>query len=192
MEDLHVKLKKKEGKFILSGLPKQLHAAEKHIMSLLNIEESTQNKNRAAPFSDLSRQESTRVSEKKYNSRQKNHLSSEGQAKAKAEEDDKDMCPICMERINNKEVLRKCNHAFCKSCIDMAMSYKQACPVCNTVYGLVEGDQPEGTMSVRMMHSSLPGYPSCGTIEITYSMRGGVQTVSIFKDSQKLFLPQQN
>ncbi|KAK2532666.1 E3 ubiquitin-protein ligase DTX3L [Columba livia] len=175
LEDVHVKLKKKEGKFILSGLPKQLHAAEKHIMSLLNIEESTQNKNKAAPFSDLSHQESTRVSEKKYNSRQKNHLSSEGQAKAKAE-DDKDMCPICMDRINNKEVLRKCNHAFCKSCIDMAMSYKQACPVCNTVYGLVEGDQPEGTMSVRTMPSSLPGYPSCDTIEITYSMRGGVQT----------------
>ncbi|OPJ79794.1 E3 ubiquitin-protein ligase DTX3L [Patagioenas fasciata] len=176
LEDLHVKLKKKEDKLILSGLPKQLHAAEKHIMSRLNIEESTQTKNRAAPFSDLSHQESTRVPEKKYNTRQKNHLSSEGQAKAKAEEDDKDMCPICMERINNKEVLRKCNHAFCKSCIDLAMRYKQACPVCNTIYGLMEGDQPEGTMSVRTMLSSLPGYPSCGTIEITYSMRGGIQT----------------
>ncbi|XP_065494423.1 E3 ubiquitin-protein ligase DTX3L [Caloenas nicobarica] len=175
LEDLHVKLKKKEDKFILSGLPKQLHAAEKHIMNLLNIEELTQTKNRAAPFSDLSHQESTGVSEKKYNSRQKKNLSSEGQAKAKAEED-KDVCPICMDRIDNKEVLRKCNHAFCKNCIDQAMSYKQACPICNTVYGLVEGDQPEGTMSTRMMPSSLPGYPSCGTIEITYSMRGGIQT----------------
>ncbi|NWQ75386.1 DTX3L ligase, partial [Columbina picui] len=176
LEDLHVKLKKKEDKFILSGLPKQLHAAEKHIMNFLNIEESPQTKNRAALFSDLSHQESTGVSEKKYSSRQKKNLSSEGQAKAKAEEEDKDVCPICMERIHNKEVLRKCNHAFCKSCIDLAMSYKQACPVCNTVYGLVEGNQPEGTMSTRTMHSSLPGYPSCGTIEITYSMRGGIQT----------------
>uniref|UniRef100_A0A8C0HII2 E3 ubiquitin-protein ligase n=1 Tax=Buteo japonicus TaxID=224669 RepID=A0A8C0HII2_9AVES len=92
------------------------------------------------------------------------------------EEEDKDVCPICMERINNKEILRKCNHAFCKSCIDQAMTYKQTCPVCNTVYGLMKGDQPEGTMSTRTVSSSLPGYPKCGTIEITYSMYGGIQT----------------
>ncbi|NXN45152.1 DTX3L ligase, partial [Rhinoptilus africanus] len=176
LEDLHVKLKKKEDKLILSGLPRHLYAAEKHIANLLNIEDSTQTKNRTPLSSDLSYREATEASEKKYNGRQKNSLSSEGQSKAKTEEDDKDVCPICMETIKNKEILRKCNHTFCKSCIDQAMTYKQACPVCNTVYGLMEGNQPEGTMSVRTMSSSLPGYPNCGTIEITYSMRGGIQT----------------
>ncbi|KGL95140.1 E3 ubiquitin-protein ligase DTX3L, partial [Charadrius vociferus] len=176
LEDLHVKLKKKEDKFILSGLPNHLYAAEEHIMNLLKIEDSTQTKNRTPLSSDLSYQEATGASEKKYNGRQKNNLSSEVQSKAKTEEDDKDACPICMERIKNKEILSKCNHAFCKSCIDQAMTYKQACPVCNTVYGLMEGDQPEGTMSTRTMSSALPGYPSCGTIEITYNMRGGIQT----------------
>ncbi|NXN49805.1 DTX3L ligase, partial [Rynchops niger] len=176
LEDLHVKLKKEEDKLILRGLPKHLYAAEKHIVNLLNIEDSTQTKNRTPLSFDLSYQEVTGASEKKYNVRQKNNLPSERQSKAKTEEEDKDVCPICMETIKNKEILRKCNHAFCKSCIDQAMTYKQACPVCNTVYGLMEGNQPEGTMSVRTMSSSLSGYPNCGTIEITYSMRAGIQT----------------
>ncbi|XP_069636997.1 E3 ubiquitin-protein ligase DTX3L [Haliaeetus albicilla] len=175
LEDLHVKLTKKEDKFILSGLPKYLYAAEKHIMNLIT-EDSTQTKNWTPLSSDLSYQEATGPSVKKDNSRQKNDLSSKKQSKAKTEEEEKDVCPICMERINNKEILRKCNHAFCKSCIDQAMTYKQTCPVCNTVYGLMKGDQPEGTMSTRTVSSSLPGYPKCGTIEITYSMYGGIQT----------------
>ncbi|XP_009990825.1 PREDICTED: E3 ubiquitin-protein ligase DTX3L, partial [Tauraco erythrolophus] len=175
-EDLHVKLKKEEDKFILSGLPDNLDAAEKHIMNLLNVEHSTRTKNRALLSSNLSYPEATGASEKKYNGRRKNNLSPKGQVKAKTEEEDEDVCPICMDTVNNKEILRKCNHAFCKSCIDQAMSYKQMCPVCNTVYGVVEGDQPEGTMSTAMMSSSLPGFPRCGTIEITYRMQSGIQT----------------
>ncbi|NWU62752.1 DTX3L ligase, partial [Pterocles burchelli] len=176
LEDLHVKLQKKEDKFILSGLPNQLYAAEKYIMNLLNTEDSTQTKNRTPLSSDLSYQESTGASPKKYSGRQKNNLYSEGQPQAKTEEEDKDVCPICMETISNKEILRKCNHAFCKSCIDQAMTYRQTCPVCNTVYGVMKGDQPEGTMSTRVMAFSLPGYPGCDTIEITYDMHSGIQT----------------
>ncbi|NXK23303.1 DTX3L ligase, partial [Arenaria interpres] len=177
LEDLHVKLtKKKEDKLILSGLPKHLYAAEKHIVNLLNIEDSTQTKSWTQLSSDLSYQEATGASEKKYNSGQNNSLSSEGQSKAKAEEDNKDACPICMETIKNKEILTKCKHAFCKSCIKQAMTYKQVCPVCNTVYGVVEGNQPEGRMSYVKLSSPLPGYPGCGTIEIRYNMHGGIQT----------------
>uniref|UniRef100_A0A8D0KX27 E3 ubiquitin-protein ligase n=1 Tax=Strix occidentalis caurina TaxID=311401 RepID=A0A8D0KX27_STROC len=117
-------------------------------------------------------------SEKKYNVRQKNNLSSEGQAKAKTEQDDEDVCPICMERINNKEILKRCSHAFCKSCIDQAMTYKPSCPVCGMIYGLMKGDQPEGTMSSITLPSCLPGYPTCGTIMITYNMYSGIQTKS--------------
>ncbi|NWX39257.1 DTX3L ligase, partial [Steatornis caripensis] len=176
LEDLHVKLKKKEDKLILSGLPNHLYAAEKHLVNLLNIEDSTQTKTRTPLSSDLSYQGATEASEKKYNGRQKNNLSSKGQSKAKTEQEDEDTCPICMEKINDKEILKKCNHAFCKSCINQAMTYKQSCPVCNTVYGLMKGDQPEGTMSSRKMPSPLPGYPHCGTIEITYNMCQGIQT----------------
>ncbi|KFV45131.1 E3 ubiquitin-protein ligase DTX3L, partial [Gavia stellata] len=176
LEELRVKLKKKEDKLILNGLPNHLYAAEKHIMNFLNTEDSTQTKNRTPLSSDLSYQETTGASETEYNVRQKNNLSSEAQSKAKTEEDNKDVCPICMERINNKEILRKCNHAFCKSCIDQAMTYKQTCPVCNTVYGVMKGDQPDGRMSTRVVPLSLPGYSSCGTIEIIYSMNSGIQT----------------
>ncbi|NWX20439.1 DTX3L ligase, partial [Aegotheles bennettii] len=176
LENRYVKLEKKEDKFFLSGLPNHLDAAEKHIKNLLNIKGSTQTENRTPLFPDLSDQEATGASEKKYNGRQKNNLSSEVHSKEKTDEEDQEVCPICMDTIDNKERLSKCNHAFCKSCIDQAMAYKQSCPICNTVYGVMKGDQPEGTMSTRTMSISLPGYPTCGTIEITYNMQGGIQT----------------
>ncbi|NXS06719.1 DTX3L ligase, partial [Neodrepanis coruscans] len=175
LEDLHVKLQKNEDKLILTGLPDHLHAAEKHIMNLLNTEDSTQTKNKSPLYSDLSSQEATEALKKKYSVREKNNLTG-GQAKAKTEEKDNDECPICMERITDKEILRKCKHAFCKICIDQAMAYKKVCPICNTVYGVVKGDQPEGTMLITKCSLSLPGYPSCGTIVITYAMKGGIQT----------------
>ncbi|NXM57071.1 DTX3L ligase, partial [Illadopsis cleaveri] len=176
MEIFHVILKKKEDKLIISGLPDHLYAAEKFLKARLNTEDSTQTKNRAPLFSDLSSQEATGAS-KKSSVGQKNNLSSEGQTQAKTEENE-DECPICRDRIKNKETLEKCKHAFCKTCIDKAMTYKQACPVCNTVCGVLIGNQPEGTMSTKTIRSSLPGYPSCGTIQIDYYMNGGIQTSS--------------
>lgn len=144
--------------------------------SLLNIE-GTQTRNRAPLPSDLSSQEAT-GSSKKSSVKQKNNLSSEGQTQAKTEEKEDDECPICKDTIENKEILEKCKHAFCKTCIDRAMAFKQACPVCNTVCGVLTGNQPEGTMSSRKINLSLPGYPNCGTIEIVYNMNGGIQTSS--------------
>ncbi|NWV76415.1 DTX3L ligase, partial [Dasyornis broadbenti] len=177
-EDLHVKLKKNEDKLIISGLPDHLYAAEKHMMDLLNSEDSTQTKHKRPLPSDLSSQEATGASKKKSNVKQKSNLSSEGQTQAKTEEKEEDECPICRDRIKNKETLEKCKHAFCKSCIDKAMAYKQACPVCNTVCGVLRGNQPEGKMSVTTMSFSLPGYPNCSTIQIDYFMKGGIQTSS--------------
>ncbi|XP_071602661.1 E3 ubiquitin-protein ligase DTX3L isoform X2 [Heliangelus exortis] len=174
LEGLHVKLKKQEDKLILTGLPNHLCAAEKHIMEFLDIEDSTQTQNRTSLSSDLRRQE--RKAEKKYNDRQKNHLSSEGQSQANTDEEGKDKCPICMERIKNKEKMKKCNHEFCKACITQALAYRPNCPICKTIHGPMEGNQPEGTMSVSTLSSSLPGYPNCGTILITYVMKGGIQT----------------
>ncbi|NXK31697.1 DTX3L ligase, partial [Piprites chloris] len=176
LEDLPVKLKKKEDKFILCGLLDHLYAAEKHIRKHLKIEDSTQTTDKAPLSSDLSSQEATGALKKKPSVRQKNNLTFAGQTEAKTEEKDNDECPICMDRIKNKKTLEKCKHAFCKSCIDQAMAIKQVCPVCNTVYGVMKGDQPEGTMSTRKLMFPLPGYESCGTIEINYNMNGGVQT----------------
>ncbi|KFP76654.1 PREDICTED: E3 ubiquitin-protein ligase DTX3L, partial [Apaloderma vittatum] len=173
LEDLHVKLRKKEDKYILNGLPDYISAAEKHIKNLLITEDSTQIKNRTPLSSDLAYQETTGAPEKKYDGRQKNNLSFESQAKATTEED---VCPICMETIKNKEILEKCKHAFCKSCIKQAMTYKRVCPICNVVYGPMKGNQPEGTMTTKWIRASLEGYPDCGTIEITYNMKGGIQT----------------
>ncbi|NXB09079.1 DTX3L ligase, partial [Cnemophilus loriae] len=177
-EDLHVKLRKNEDKLIISGLPDHLYAAEKYMKALLNTEDSTQTKNRAPLSSDLSSQEATGASKKKANVRQKNNFSSEGQTQANTEEKEEDECPICRDRIENKETLEKCKHAFCKMCIDTAMTYKQACPVCNTVCGVLTGNQPEGTMSAQTISFSLPGYPNCDTIQIDYTMNGGIQTSS--------------
>ncbi|NXP65863.1 DTX3L ligase, partial [Chloropsis cyanopogon] len=175
-EDLNVKFKKNEDELILRGLPDHLYAAEKRIKSLLNIE-GTQTRNWAGLSSDLSFQEATGAS-KKSSVRQKNNLSSGGQTQAKTEEKEDDECPICRDTIQNKEILEKCKHAFCKICIDKAMTYKQACPVCNTVCGVLTGNQPEGTMSSKTISVSLPGYPNCGTIQINYIMCGGIQTSS--------------
>ncbi|NWW31622.1 DTX3L ligase, partial [Panurus biarmicus] len=177
MEDFNVKLKKNEDKLIISSLPGHLYASKKHMKALLNIEDSTQTKNRSPLFSDLSSQEATGAS-KKSSVRQKNNLSSEGQTQAKTEENQEDECPICRDIIKNKKTLEKCKHAFCKICIDRAMTYKQACPVCNTVCGVLTGNQPEGTMSTKTISFSLPGYPNCDTIQIDYVMNGGIQTSS--------------
>ncbi|NWW64365.1 DTX3L ligase, partial [Ifrita kowaldi] len=176
-EDLNVKLKKNEDKLIVSGLPDHIYAAEKHMMDLLNIEDSTQTKNKAPLSFDLSSQEATGASKKKSNVMQKNNFSSEGQTWAKTEEEE-EMCVICRDRIKNKETLEKCKHAFCKSCIDLAMAHKQACPVCNTVCGVLRGNQPEGEMLAKTIPCSLPGYPNCDTIQIDYIMEGGIQTSS--------------
>ncbi|NXC45751.1 DTX3L ligase, partial [Penelope pileata] len=175
LESLHVKLKKKDDKLILCGLPRHLHAAEERIMSLLNVEDFAETRSKIPLSSDHSSQEAPGVSEREYGGRQKSSFSSKEQPEAKTE-DTSDTCPICMERFNNKETLPKCKHAFCKSCIQKAMTYKQACPVCNTVYGLMQGDQPDGAMRFQVFPSSLPGYPHCGTIEITYVMQSGIQT----------------
>ncbi|RLW04694.1 hypothetical protein DV515_00005654 [Chloebia gouldiae] len=175
-EDLNVELKKNEDKLIIRGLPDHLYAAEENIKSLLNTE-GIQIRNRAPLSFDLSSQEATGAF-KKSSVRQKNNLSSEGQTQAKTEEKEDDECPICRDTIENKEILERCKHAFCKICIDRAMTYKQACPVCNTVCGVLTGNQPEGTMSDTTIDMSLPGYPNCGTIVIEYNMKGGIQTSS--------------
>ncbi|XP_075966460.1 uncharacterized protein dtx3lb.2 [Anarhichas minor] len=85
-------------------------------------------------------------------------------------------CPICMDKFTNKKRL-KCKHEFCEECLAKARkSMGDICPVCKDVFGLVEGDQPAGTMTSYESSSSLPGFPGYGTIHINYDITGGIQT----------------
>uniref|UniRef100_A0AAQ6IBK8 E3 ubiquitin-protein ligase n=1 Tax=Anabas testudineus TaxID=64144 RepID=A0AAQ6IBK8_ANATE len=92
-------------------------------------------------------------------------------------EDNKDdKCPICIDTFTNKKRL-KCKHEFCDECLKQAeKSLGPICPVCKDVFGVVEGDQPDGKMSVRTEYFSLPGYSYCQTIVITYDIPSGRQT----------------
>ncbi|XP_057620434.1 E3 ubiquitin-protein ligase DTX3L isoform X2 [Chionomys nivalis] len=90
--------------------------------------------------------------------------------------DNEETCAICMETISNKHVLPKCKHEFCSSCITKALSFKPVCPLCQTSYGIQKGNQPQGTMTFTTLRESLPGYADCGTIEIQYIIKSGIQT----------------
>ncbi len=95
---------------------------------------------------------------------------------AQAEEE---TCTICIDSFTNKKKL-KCGHEFCQECIRMSVeSLGSICPVCKEVFGKLEGNQPNGSINVRQSRPSLPGYPDCGTIEISYNIPDGIQTVRI-------------
>ncbi|XP_046351044.2 uncharacterized protein LOC124131659 [Haliotis rufescens] len=87
-----------------------------------------------------------------------------------------EICPICLDEISDPKMLDKCGHVFCRICIENSFaSYKPVCPSCNMVYGVLTGNQPEGTMDVAFSGEHLPGYETCGTITITYRFPNGRQ-----------------
>ncbi|XP_056294633.1 uncharacterized protein LOC130209097 isoform X1 [Pseudoliparis swirei] len=90
---------------------------------------------------------------------------------------EEEKCPICIDKFINKKQL-KCKHEFCAECLKKSeQSMGSICPVCKDIYGLLEGDQPAGGfMTWRRDSSSLPGFPDCGSIIITYYIPGGLQT----------------
>ncbi|XP_067405679.1 E3 ubiquitin-protein ligase DTX3L [Emydura macquarii macquarii] len=178
LENPRIILKKKEEKLNLKGLPDHLYVAEKHIRSFLNIEDPMKIKEGTALTYDISYKGATGTSLDADDDRKMNRVPPKEQPRPKVVggEEAKDECAICMDKIHQKEVLQKCKHEFCKACIQEAMKYKRACPVCNTFYGLIQGNQPEGKMTWSTMPYPIPGYPKCGTIKIDYLMHGGVQT----------------
>ncbi|XP_034641713.1 E3 ubiquitin-protein ligase DTX3L [Trachemys scripta elegans] len=178
LENPGIILYKKEEKLRLKGLPDLLHAAEKHIRSFLYTEGPVKIKEgtpliygtsyRGATGTSLDADDDGKMNRVLPKEQPRPKLAGGGEAK--------DVCAICMDKIHQKEVLQKCKHEFCKACIQEAMKYKPACPVCNTFYGLIQGNQPEGTMSVSKFPFPILGYPQCGSITIEYRMQGGVQT----------------
>ncbi|XP_034770133.2 probable E3 ubiquitin-protein ligase DTX3 [Acipenser ruthenus] len=90
--------------------------------------------------------------------------------------DQEDYCCICMDKIQWKKTLDKCQHSFCRECIDSAFQVKSCCPVCMTFYGELTGSQPRnGQMTVTRQPVGLPGYEDHGTIIINYSFSDGIQ-----------------
>ncbi|XP_041361662.1 probable E3 ubiquitin-protein ligase DTX3 [Gigantopelta aegis] len=87
-----------------------------------------------------------------------------------------DICVICIDIVSEPKILDKCGHVFCCGCIDKCFQvFKPVCPICNTIYGVIIGNQPPGSMTVKHEPYSLPGHSDCGTIKIMYHFNSGVQ-----------------
>ncbi|XP_045396104.1 E3 ubiquitin-protein ligase DTX3L [Lemur catta] len=166
--DIHFLLNKES--VILTGLPNHLAKAKQYVLKeegMSPLAGDKLNEDHETPM-DIDSNNSKAAS-----------LTFNHSASSEASEEDKkkkNVCVICMDTISNKQVLPKCKHEFCAPCIKEAMSYKPICPVCQTSYGIQKGNQPEGSMVFTVSNISLPGYESCGSIEIKYDIRGGIQT----------------
>ncbi|XP_036383669.1 E3 ubiquitin-protein ligase DTX3L isoform X2 [Megalops cyprinoides] len=92
------------------------------------------------------------------------------------QQEKEEACPICLETVKDKKTLSRCQHSFCRDCLDRAFESKPTCPICGAVYGHLTGTQPRrGTMEVSTNASSLPGNIKHGTIVIRYHIPGGIQ-----------------
>jgi Deltex C-terminal domain len=88
-------------------------------------------------------------------------------------------CVICMCPLTYTKQL-SCGHKLCTGCIETAFDKCQPkCPSCGKLFGVMKGNQPEGTMNVRTVHMSLAGYEDYGTIVIHYDIPDGIQGVSV-------------
>ncbi|XP_068959753.1 E3 ubiquitin-protein ligase DTX3L-like [Petaurus breviceps papuanus] len=177
----YVSLEWNEQELILTGLAKYLAEATKYVKRYFGIEGPAPQQRQGPPFFPVGNWNREPISPlDKLGADFSMALpslkalpSSGGSEKEEKEEEE---CVICMEIIRQKEVLPKCKHEFCGPCIREAMKHKPVCPVCQTSYGILKGNQPDGTMTTSYRTSSLPGYNSYGTIVIHYDMRGGIQT----------------
>uniref|UniRef100_A0A8C6SET5 E3 ubiquitin-protein ligase n=1 Tax=Neogobius melanostomus TaxID=47308 RepID=A0A8C6SET5_9GOBI len=98
-------------------------------------------------------------------------------ADARKVEKKEETCPVCMDVFTKKIELKGCKHELCEDCLERAVKSMGAmCPVCKEVFGVMEGDQPDGTMTWHKNYTSLPGFGFSGTIEIHYNIPGGIQT----------------
>lgn len=99
-------------------------------------------------------------------------------------------CAICLGVITDLKQLDKCYHIFCKSCIDRSFrEHKPVCPTCNMVYGVIKGNQPDGTMKVVYNSTPLSGYEDWGSIQINYDIPSGIQTVNLLSIPWTTYIP---
>ena len=82
-----------------------------------------------------------------------------------------DTCSICKHSYTNPQRLNKCNHRFCKGCIeDYFKKNEPKCPTCGKK-GIIRGNQPEGG---TMTSNELLVF-STNNIEIQYNIPDGIQ-----------------
>lgn len=56
----------------------------------------------------------------------------------KGDRQDGEICVICMETIKKAKHL-PCGHSFCRSCIEEQFTYKETCPTCGQICGIIKG-----------------------------------------------------
>lgn len=117
-----------------------------------------------------------------------NGQSGDGAVTKKATVEEEDLCPICLDAFTDKKQLG-CKHEFCRGCLDMSVNIMgPCCPVCKQVFGMMVGDQPDGTMTTTTIPTSLPGFPECAAIVITYDIPSGMQTVNVQNIWKRFFV----
>jgi len=90
------------------------------------------------------------------------------------------ICEICTDTMTNPKELC-CAHKFCTECIEASFEVcGPKCPSCGQLFGVMKGNQPNGTMQSVVTDRDLAGYTWYGYIEITYSFRDGQQEVYIY------------
>ncbi|XP_053509279.1 E3 ubiquitin-protein ligase DTX3L isoform X2 [Ictalurus furcatus] len=101
----------------------------------------------------------------------------QNKAKENVKVNEEDKCPICLDIFTQKRKV-KCGHEFCKECLKQLIKISgEICPLCKKIFGILKGNQPDGTMEVQhYKHTDLPGFPRCGTIIISYHIPDGIQT----------------
>lgn len=112
-------------------------------------------------------------------------------ATAQANADDADTCAVCLGGFGAVDAATDCDgpalqlhlcqapHFFHADCARQALASLSRCPVCLVPFGVLEGDRPDGSMSVRRAppeRGSLPGHDGVGILEITYYFPSGTQT----------------
>uniref|UniRef100_A0A3Q2P455 E3 ubiquitin-protein ligase n=1 Tax=Fundulus heteroclitus TaxID=8078 RepID=A0A3Q2P455_FUNHE len=153
-------------------------AMESHaVRALLRLYQKIMTSSRHQPppygFSGLSgSEETTRGPGLNGHSTQNSEESTGGGATGDSRDD---KCCICLSHFTDKQQL-KCKHEFCKECLQNAMKFSgPICPICKDIFGEVQGTQPDGTMRWNRSSISLPGFPHCGHISITYNIPSGTQ-----------------
>jgi len=105
------------------------------------------------------------------------------------EEEQLEACPICLgdmlelddnysEDDDNTVVkLIRCPHLFHRKCLISWFTSKAQCPICNTWYMSIQGNQPtNGTMNIENLNGRISGYSERRHIRITYNFPNGTQT----------------
>jgi len=108
-----------------------------------------------------------------------------------SQQGDPPQCSICLLDLSDSSsyssttlapvlTLVDCKHSFHSACLSALMANSPSpflqCPTCKKVYGVRTGTRPTtGTMTHRLLRSSVPGHSGCGTIEMSFMFKAGIQ-----------------